>query len=89
LSTDGSSTSSALFDRPGRAATDDSTASAFSQQLKLIYRRITTLESKIQQEESSDDQDEMDTRVMLRGRELNREDLEKEKWMKKVEDHKR
>ncbi|KAJ3572504.1 hypothetical protein NP233_g3036 [Leucocoprinus birnbaumii] len=87
LSTDGSSTSSALFDRPGRAATDDSTATAFSQQLKLIYRRITTLENKIQQDES-EDQDEMDTRVMLKGRELSREDLEKEKWMKKVEEHK-
>lgn len=89
LSTDGSSTSSALFDkRHGHTATDDSSASAFSQQLKLIYRRITTLESKVQQEES-DDPDEMDTRVMLRGKELNKEDLEKEKWMKKVEDHKR
>ncbi|KXN82534.1 Telomerase-binding protein EST1A [Leucoagaricus sp. SymC.cos] len=88
LSTDGSSTSSALFDnRPGHAATDDSTTTAFSQQLKLIYRRITTLESKIQQEES-EDQDEMDTRLMLRGKEISREDLEKEKWMKKVDDHK-
>ena len=69
LSTDGSSQSSALFDRPGRAATDDSTASAFSQQLKFIYRHITSLESKIQQEES-EDQDEMDSRVVLKGREL-------------------
>ena len=88
LSTDGSSQSSALFDRPGRAATDDSTASAFSQQLKFIYRHITTLESKIQQDES-EDQDEMDAPVVLKGRELSREDLEKEKWLKKVEDHKR
>jgi len=88
LSTDRSSQSSALFDRPGRAATDDSTASAFSQQLKFIYRHITTLESKIQQEES-EDQDEMDAPVVLKGRELSREDLEKEKWLKKVEDHKR
>ena len=88
LSTDGSSQSSALFDRPGRAATDDSTASAFSQQLKFIYRHITSLESKIQQEES-EDQDEMDPRVVLKGRELSREDLETEKWLKKVKDHKR
>lgn len=89
LSTDDSSTSSALFDnRPGHAPTDDSSTSAFSQQLKLIYRRITTLESKIQQEES-DEIEEMDARVLVRGRDLGREDLEKEKWMKKVEDHKR
>jgi hypothetical protein len=89
LSTDGSSTSSAVFDnRPGHTATDDSSASAFSQQLKLIYRRITTLESKVQQEDS-DEQDEMESRVMLKGQELTREDIENEKWRRKVDDHKR
>ncbi|KAF7777504.1 hypothetical protein Agabi119p4_3576 [Agaricus bisporus var. burnettii] len=88
LSTDGSSMSSAVFDnRPGHTATDDSSASAFSQQLKLIYRRITTLESKVQQDDS-DEQDEMDSRVMLKGQELTREDIENEKWRRKVDDHK-
>jgi len=31
----------------------------------------------------------MDSRVVLKGRELSREDLETEKWLKKVKDHKR
>lgn len=90
--TDGSSTSSALFDgRPGAQETDDSGKNVFSIQLKRLYRTITDLEVKIKVEDSpGDDADELGSRVMLKGKEIDSDgDLEKEKWKKQIADHKR
>ena len=89
--TDGSSASSALFDgRPNQGqGTEDSGNSVFSVQLKKLYRKITNLEIKIKQEDSMDEVDDgMNTRVMLKGKEVENEDLEKEKWKKQIFDHK-
>ncbi|KAF9483772.1 hypothetical protein BDN70DRAFT_904058 [Pholiota conissans] len=86
--TDGSSTSSALFDgRPNH--TEDAGNNVFSIQLKKLYRTISNLETKIKQEDSNDEVDDgMSARVMLKGKETETEDLEKEKWKKQIFDHK-
>jgi len=87
--TDGSSASSALFDgRPGQG-TEDSGNNVFSVQLKRLYRNISSLENKIKQEDSMEETDDMQTsRVLLKGKEVENKDLEKEKWKKQIEDHK-
>jgi len=88
--TDGSSASSALFDgRPSQGpGTEDSGNSVFSVQLKKLCRNITNLEIKIKQEDSMNDVDDgMNTRVMLKGKEVENEGLEKEKWKKQIFDH--
>jgi protein SMG6 len=59
--TDGSSASSALFDR--RPNQEQASNSIFSVQLKKLY-------------------------VVLKGKEVENEDLEKEKWKKQISDHK-
>ncbi|KAF9036720.1 hypothetical protein BJ165DRAFT_602423 [Panaeolus papilionaceus] len=86
--TDGSSASSALFDqRPGQ--TDESSNNAFSLQLKKLYRGITTLEAKVQKEDAMDEGEEaMTARVMLKGKELEQDEIEKDKWKKRISDHK-
>jgi protein SMG6 len=85
--TDGSSTSSSLFD--GRPNQDRAENSIFALQLKKLYREITNLETKIKQEDSMDDTDDvMSSRVVLKGKEVENEDLEKEKWKKQLSDHK-
>lgn len=89
--TDGSSASSALFDgRPNQGqGTEDSGNNVFSIQLKKLYRAITNLETKIKQEDSMDEaEDGMSARVMLKGKEVEDDDLEKEKWKKQIIDHK-
>ncbi|KAF5387074.1 hypothetical protein D9615_001809 [Tricholomella constricta] len=67
--TDGSSASSALFDRPagngGRG--DDGANNVFSVQLKKLYRAITNLETKVKVEDS-DDRDADDGPSALGGR---------------------
>jgi protein SMG6 len=87
--TDGSSASSALFDgRPGQG-TEDSGNNVFSLQLKKLYRNISSLENKIKQEDSMEETDDLQTsRVLLKGKEVESGDLEKEKWKKQIEDHK-
>ena len=89
--TDGSSASSALFDGgPNQGpGTEDSGNTVFSLQLKKLYRTITNLETKIKQEDSMDEGDDSrNTRVMVKGKEVENEDLEKEKWKKQIFDHK-
>ncbi|KDR73471.1 hypothetical protein GALMADRAFT_71996 [Galerina marginata CBS 339.88] len=88
--TDGSSTSSALFDgRPNQGpGTDDSGNTTVSLQLKRLYREISNLETKIKQEDSSEEFDDaMSTRVMLKGKEPVSEEPEKDKWLKQIRDH--
>jgi protein SMG6 len=85
--TDGSSTSSSLFD--GRPNQDRAENSIFAHQLKRLYREISNLEAKIKQEDSMDDTDDvMSSRVVLKGKEVENDDLEKEKWKKQMSDHK-
>ncbi|KAF8162971.1 hypothetical protein B0H34DRAFT_744517 [Crassisporium funariophilum] len=85
--TDGSSASSALFD--GRPNQEESGNNVFSIQLKKLYRAITNLETKIKQEDSTEETDEaMGSRVMLKGKEVENDELEKEKWKKQISDHK-
>ncbi|OAX36865.1 hypothetical protein K503DRAFT_271382 [Rhizopogon vinicolor AM-OR11-026] len=83
--TDNSSASSALFDGKPR---EDPSNNAFAVQLKKLYRSISALETKILNEDP-DDLD--DGRVLLqgRGREVTDEDLQQQKWMKLIVDHKR
>ncbi|KAF9009359.1 hypothetical protein BDQ17DRAFT_1388235 [Cyathus striatus] len=87
--TDGSSASSALFDgRPGHQ--DGSSSNVLSQQLKRIYRTITDLEAKINKENATDELDDgrNSARIMLKGKEVENEDLERERWRKRIDDHK-
>ncbi|KAF8911941.1 hypothetical protein CPB84DRAFT_1812127 [Gymnopilus junonius] len=54
-----------------------------------LYRAITNLETKIKQEDSTDEnEDGINPRVMLKGKQVATEDLEKDKWKKQIEDHK-
>jgi protein SMG6 len=63
--------------------------SIFAHQLKMLYREISNLETKVKQEVSMDDTDDvMTSRVVLKGKEVENEDLEKEKWKKQLSDHK-
>ena len=83
----GSSTSSSLFD--GRPNQDRAKNSIFALQLKKLYREITNLETKVKQEDSMDDTDDvMNSRVVLKGKKVENDDLEKEKWKKQLSDHK-
>ncbi|KAH7902875.1 hypothetical protein BJ138DRAFT_1200323, partial [Hygrophoropsis aurantiaca] len=82
---DNSSASSALFEGNSR---EDSNNNAFAVQLKKFYRNISTLEPKITNEDADENADE--GRVLLhgRGREANSEELEQQKWVKLIADHK-
>ncbi|KAF5330656.1 hypothetical protein D9619_005946 [Psilocybe cf. subviscida] len=88
--TDGSSTSSALFE--GRPKTEDSGNNVYSVQLKKLYRTITNLEIKIKQEDSVEEADDaMNSRTLpksIKGKELETDDHEREKWKKQINDHK-
>ncbi|KAG6844489.1 hypothetical protein H0H87_006563 [Tephrocybe sp. NHM501043] len=97
--TDGSSASSALFERPNGNRSDDG-ANVFSNQLKKLYRAITNLEAKVKMEDS-DDRDPEDgaaarsePRVTLKGKQpeasapTNNDDAEREKWKVQVDNHK-
>ena len=100
--TDGSSASSDLFDRPGGSSTrsEDGT-NRYAAQLKKIYRAITNLETKIQSEDSvgRDPEDgniaRHEPRVTLKGKQpepsstpTSTEDLEREKWKIQIANHK-
>ncbi|KIJ69496.1 hypothetical protein HYDPIDRAFT_79483 [Hydnomerulius pinastri MD-312] len=84
--TDNSSASSALFEGKPR---EDPGNNAFAVQLKKLYRNISSLESKILSEDTDDNADE--GRILLhgRGREVTDEELEQQKWVKLISDHKR
>lgn len=84
--TDNSSASSALFDGKPR---EESGNNAFALQLKKLYRSISALESKILAEDTDDTPD--DSRVLLhpRARDVSDEELEQQKWLKLISDHKR
>jgi hypothetical protein len=58
----------------------------FALQLKRLYRRIAELEEKVKQEDTDGDVEE--GRIMLKGKEIEDEDLEKEKWKKLIANHK-
>lgn len=84
--TDGSSASSALFEGQRKSAEDPGN-NVFAVQLKKLYRTITSLESKINQEDSDETDDT--SRVMLKGKEQEDEETQIEKWKRRLEDHKR
>jgi hypothetical protein len=84
--TDNSSASSALFDGKPR---EDPSNNAFAVQLKKLYRSISALETKILNEDSDDHLDEGRVLLQGRGREVSDEDLQQQKWMKLIVDHKR
>ncbi|KAK0210568.1 hypothetical protein DFS33DRAFT_302757 [Desarmillaria ectypa] len=83
--TDGSSASSALFEGQRKSAEEQGT-NVFAVQLKKLYRTITSLESKVNQDDLEENEDS--SRILLKGKEVENEDLEKEKWKKKISDHK-
>ena len=88
-STTDSSASSALFDTSSQAH-EQSSSNAFSMQLKLLYREITSLENRIKQEDAQDDADDsLEGRVLIQGKEIENFELEKEKWKRRLADHKK
>ncbi len=81
--TDGSSAPSSLFDHKPR---EESKTSAFSAQLKKLYRDISALETKILTD-SGEPQDE--SRIVIKGGpSIGTEDAEKARWKKATDDHK-
>lgn len=84
--TDGSSASSAVFDKQPR---EHASSSAFAQQLKKLYREISNLESRLLREDGQEAADE--GRVTLKrpnSAVAEPEKAEKEKWRNFVTDHK-
>jgi protein SMG6 len=94
--TDGSSASSALFDRPnGGGSRGDEGSSVLSLQLKKLYRAITHLETKVKTEDIEDEEgtSRKESRVTLKGKQPEgaaaaEEDAEREKWNTAIENHK-
>ncbi|KAF8212466.1 hypothetical protein K438DRAFT_1958196 [Mycena galopus ATCC 62051] len=88
--TDGSSASSALFDRKSNPAGDDRSTNVFAIQLKKLYRAITDLETKVKQEDSDETEDA--GRVLLKAKDGQDDeaerDKEREKWKRQIQDHK-
>ena len=83
--TDGSSASSALFDRPNEEPGNN----AFAVQLKKLYRGISALETRILKEDADENAHD-DGRIVVqgRGKEITDEDPEIQKWNKLLSDHK-
>ncbi|KAF7964541.1 hypothetical protein HWV62_5931, partial [Athelia sp. TMB] len=83
-----SSASSALFER--RPSEETGNSNAFAVQLKKLYRGISSLETRILNEDV-DDSAADEGRVLLKSRakEVVDEDAEKQKWRKLIDDHKR
>ena len=83
--TDGSSAPSSLFDN--HKPREESKTSAFSAQLKKLYRDISALETKILAD-SGEPQDE--SRIVIKGGpSIGAEDAEKARWKKATDDHKK
>lgn len=83
--TDGSSASSAVFDR---ATNDEPVNDAFAASLKKLYRGIVTLEAAILKEDDMDG-DEGRIIVQSRGAELSDDDSEQKRWRDIIDNHKR
>ena len=82
--TDGSSAPSSLFDHKPR---EESKTSAFSAQLKKLYRDISALETKILAD-SGEPQDE--SRIVIKGGpSIGTEEAEMARWKKATDDHKK
>jgi hypothetical protein len=82
--TDGSSAPSSLFDHKPR---EESKTSAFSAQLKKLYRDISALETKILAD-SGEPHDE--SRIVIKGGpSVGTEEAEMARWKKATEDHKK
>lgn len=84
--TDNSSASSALFDGKPR---EEPGNNAFAVQLKKLYRSISALESKIIAEDTDDNPEDSFVLLHARAREVSDEELEQQKWIKLISDHKR
>jgi protein SMG6 len=84
--TDNSSTSSALFEGKPR---EEPGSNVFAVQLKKLYRNISDLESKILAEEADDKPDDSHILLHARARNISDEDLQQQKWLKLISDHKR
>jgi protein SMG6 len=83
--TGGSSAPSSLFDN--HKPREESKTSAFSAQLKKLYRDISALETKILAD-SGEPQDE--SRIVIKGGpSIGAEDAEKARWKKATDDHKK
>ena len=67
----------------------DSASSTLSKKFKRLYRVITDLETKVKQQEAAADMEEGNSsRVLLTGKEVVNADVDKEKWQRRVADHK-
>ncbi|KAF7964900.1 hypothetical protein HWV62_1777, partial [Athelia sp. TMB] len=82
-----SSASSALFER--RPSEETGNSNVFAVQLKKLYRGISSLETRILNEDV-DDSAADEGRVLLKShaKEVVDEDAEKQKWRKLIDDHK-
>jgi hypothetical protein len=49
---------------------------------------LTNLETKIKQEDADDVEDGPTSRVLLKGKEIEPAEIEREKWKKHIKDHK-
>ncbi|KAJ3748275.1 hypothetical protein EV360DRAFT_56930 [Lentinula raphanica] len=91
--TDASSAPSTIFDQSRHnARSEDSATNVFSNQLKRLYRNITSLESKIRDEDVElEDDGRFSNRILRNGKEQSQEEgaAEMQKWSKRIEDHKR
>jgi protein SMG6 len=85
--TDDSSASSALFERQSSRPNEDLANNVFAVQLKKLYRTICALEDKVKQQDADEIVEE--SRIVLKGKEIESEDLEKEKWQRQIANHKR
>ena len=82
--TDGSSAPSSIFDHKPR---DESKTNAFSNQLKKLYRDISHLETRLLAD-SGEPQDE--SRIVIKGGpSAGTDEMEKARWKKAIEEHKR
>ncbi|KAF8448043.1 hypothetical protein L210DRAFT_3441767 [Boletus edulis BED1] len=83
--TDNSSASSALFDTRPR---EEPGNNAFAVQLKKLYRSISALELKILTADTDENPDESRILLHARARDVSDEELEQQKWLKLISDHK-
>ncbi len=99
--TDGSSASSALFDRGnGTGGRADDGNNVLSSQLKRLYRAITNLETKVKMEDAEDLDDvarssRTEPRITLKGKQpesasnsLPEDEAERERWRAMIASHK-
>ncbi|KAJ7489926.1 hypothetical protein B0H11DRAFT_1046908 [Mycena galericulata] len=88
--TDGSSASSALFDRKSNPQGDDRGTNVFALQLKKLYRAITDLETKVKLEDTDDSAEDAGRTVVMTKPtdDALEQEKEKEKWKRQINDHK-